>query len=79
MAFDFKKYYKEHKKEISEKRKERYAEDKRYRNRAKRQSREYWKKTHVPSDSTVIHDKKGREYLSISHVSEAINKDSNCQ
>ena len=75
MTFDFKSYYEKNKEKILAERRERYATDKKYREEAKRRSREYEERTHVSSDPTIIHDKEGREYYTISHVSKAIGKD----
>lgn len=74
MAFDFKNYYDKNKEEINEKRREKYSQDKAYRESMKAQAREYWHKNHVPSDPTTIKDASGKQFFSISHLSDAINR-----
>jgi len=67
-------YYDCHKDEIRERRKQKYAEDPEYREEVKRRWRDWWARTHIPTDPTMVIDEKGKKYFSISHLSDAINR-----
>jgi hypothetical protein len=74
MAFVYKEWYEKNREKVNAKRRKKYAESARYREKLKRQSRKFWRDNYTPSDATMIKDKNGIKYYSISHFARAINR-----
>jgi len=74
MAFEFKNYYDKNKMTINQRRRDRYAEDKVYRKKARKAAQDYWDKNKPPpSDQTIIQND-GMTLKTIGHAARAAGR-----